>query len=345
MDSQDNSILEGDMQTQLPAGYEMKPFSLDYAQATVDLFNAVSRAIIGRDSESLADNMSGWKTPGWDIDSNIRLVFSPEGQIAGYIELWDTISPFVRKNCYGRVHPDHAGRGIGSAMLDWVEAKARANIANCPPEARVALAQGVPSENQRAYELFTSRGYQHARTYYRMCIEMTEPPPQAVWPAGIAVRSLTAGKDETAAFYAIYESFQDHYGFSKEPFEEFLARWTYFTQNNEHYDPSIFFVAWDQGEVAGVCYCSADTTEDPDMSWVNTLGVRRPWRKQGLGLALLQHSFNEFWQRGKRKAGLGVDASSLTGAVRLYERAGMHVQRKYYSYELELRPGEELTTH
>jgi len=78
------------------------------------------------------------------------------------------------------------------------------------------------------------------------------------------------------------------------------------------------------------------------MGWVMDLSVRRPWRKQGLGLALLQHSFVEYYNRGFRSVGLGVDASSLTGATRLYEKAGMHVQRKYDRYELELRAGEEL---
>jgi ribosomal protein S18 acetylase RimI-like enzyme len=80
------------------------------------------------------------------------------------------------------------------------------------------------------------------------------------------------------------------------------------------------------------------------MGWVNTLGVLRPWRRKGVGMALLLHSFNEFYRRGWRKAGLGVDASSLTGATRLYERAGMHVARQYDSYQKELRPGREPST-
>jgi ribosomal protein S18 acetylase RimI-like enzyme len=62
-----------------------------------------------------------------------------------------------------------------------------------------------------------------------------------------------------------------------------------------------------------------------------------------LGLALLRHSFNEYYRRGKRKVGLGVDAENLTGALRLYERAGMHVHRQYNSYEKELRAGKEIS--
>jgi ribosomal protein S18 acetylase RimI-like enzyme len=84
--------------------------------------------------------------------------------------------------------------------------------------------------------------------------------------------------------------------------------------------------------------------EGPEKGWVDDLGVRRAWRRRGLALALLQHSFREFYKRGTRKVGLGVDASSLTGATRLYEKAGMHVARQFNSYFKVLRDGEELMT-
>jgi mycothiol synthase len=84
--------------------------------------------------------------------------------------------------------------------------------------------------------------------------------------------------------------------------------------------------------------------EDPDLGYVNTLGVVRPWRRRGIGLALLHHAFGELGGRGKKRVGLGVDGSSLTGAVRLYEQAGMHVERRRILYEKELRPGVDLTT-
>jgi mycothiol synthase len=61
-----------------------------------------------------------------------------------------------------------------------------------------------------------------------------------------------------------------------------------------------------------------------------------------LGLALLQHSFGEFYKRGTPVISLGVDAANPTGATRLYQKAGMHVAAEYVSYEKELRPGLEL---
>jgi ribosomal protein S18 acetylase RimI-like enzyme len=75
--------------------------------------------------------------------------------------------------------------------------------------------------------------------------------------------------------------------------------------------------------------------------FIRTLGDRRPWRKKGLGLALLQYSFGEFYRRGTKTIGLGVDASNPTGATRLYQRAGMRVASEFVTYEKELRPGRE----
>jgi mycothiol synthase len=70
------------------------------------------------------------------------------------------------------------------------------------------------------------------------------------------------------------------------------------------------------------------------------LGVRRPWRRRGLGLALLRSAFGGFYRRGTRKVALAADSQSLTGATRPYERAGMHLERLYSVYRKELRPAD-----
>jgi mycothiol synthase len=77
---------------------------------------------------------------------------------------------------------------------------------------------------------------------------------------------------------------------------------------------------------------------------VDDVGVRRPWRRQGLALALLRHAFGEFYRRDIQGAALVVDATSLTGATKLYEKAGMQVFRQFDSYEKVLRPGVDLST-
>jgi ribosomal protein S18 acetylase RimI-like enzyme len=115
-------------------------------------------------------------------------------------------------------------------------------------------------------------------------------------------------------------------------------------ENDPDHDPSLWFLALDGDEIVGMSLCRPKMAEDPGMSYIDTLGVRRPWRRRGVALALLHHSFGELYRRGKRKVSLDVDTQSLTGATRLYEKAGMHVQRQAVTYEKELRPGRDLST-
>jgi len=98
------------------------------------------------------------------------------------------------------------------------------------------------------------------------------------------------------------------------------------------------------GEMAGVCICRPHVPEDEAMGSVGPLGVRLSWRNQGLGLALLRYAFSEFYRRSTPRVSLMVDAGSLTGAAKLYERVGMRVVRSTILFEKELRPGKELGT-
>jgi len=95
-------------------------------------------------------------------------------------------------------------------------------------------------------------------------------------------------------------------------------------------------VIWDGDEVAAFSINHMRM----GIGWLHTLGVRLAWRKQGLGQALMQISFRDFFQCGVKTIGLGVDASNPTGATELYMKAGMHVVSEFVSMEKELRAGE-----
>ena len=96
-------------------------------------------------------------------------------------------------------------------------------------------------------------------------------------------------------------------------------------------------IAWEGEEIAGFALNRYRT----GIGWIRMLGVRRPWRKRGLGEALLFHSFGEFYRRGMKTIGLGVNAHNPTGATRLYQKVGMYAASGHVTYEKELRPGRE----
>jgi ribosomal protein S18 acetylase RimI-like enzyme len=168
-----------------------------------------------------------------------------------------------------------------------------------------------------------------------MGIELRAEPEAPVWPAGITPRTFERGRDERAVFAAVEEAFQDHWGYVPRRFEEWRQR-----LDRSTFDPALWFLALDGEQIAGV----ALGWQRSDTGWVQSLAVRRPWRSRGLASALLRQAFRAFWARGERRVGLGVDSQNLTGAVRIYERAGMHAVEQAALYEKELRSGVDLCT-
>ena len=333
------------MKNHLPEGYWSRPAKMDDLKAAVEMFNADAKQIVGVEKFILREVGNDWQTPGFNLNTDSLIVLSADDSVVGFYEVRD-LEPHVSINCWGRVHPEYTNRGLGTYLLDWAQNRALQAIPKAPPEARVAMQCTSICLNQAAQDLFQKAGMQQVRRWLRMVVDLDNPPPVPQYPDGIEIRTLVVDQDEWALTKAVVEAFRDHWGFVERPMEDEHERWMHFIRNNKDFDPTLCFLAWDGDQLAGSSLCWPQSHDDPDMGWVDELAVRRPWRKRGLALALLHHSFGEFYHRKKLRVGLGVDAQSLTGALRLYEKAGMHSDpdRQYVSYEKELRSGVELRT-
>jgi mycothiol synthase len=218
-----------------------------------------------------------------------------------------------------RVRPSAWGRGAADALLAAAEAMAPAATIHC-------FVSELDEEGREALE---RRGYRLIRHSFLMQIDFVDPPEPARWPSGFAVRSYAGEEDMQAVYECHLESFADHWEFQPEPLEV----WRRYGVERSDFDPTLWWLAEADGSLAGICLGHWHTSGDPTFGWVGVLGVRRQWRGRGLGLALLQHSFAAFAARAATRVGLGVDAENTTGAVRLYERAGMRVGRRMDVYE------------
>jgi mycothiol synthase len=176
-----------------------------------------------------------------------------------------------------------------------------------------------------------SAGYEAFRSSFRMTIALDGDEPAVEWPDGIRVTTYDP-EHEAAVHAAQQDAFADHWEHIDEPLDE----WRAWLVESPAFDASLWFVAWDGDEVAGMSLCRVHPSGNPEHGFVTILAVRRPWRRQGLGTGLLRHSFAEMRRRGMTRASLGVDAENTTGAVCLYERAGMHVERRADAYRKEL---------
>ena len=335
---------------QLPPGFQLRAPTLADVPSTVAMFNASAIDTIGTPQFSEAELDADWQEPGFNLATDGRVIVTADNQVVGSADVIFR-PPYVRNFIWARVHPDYRGRGFGTLLTQWAEARIQERIADAPADARITIGSQNIASHQAATTLLANLGYAHVRSFYSMKIEMASPPPLPQWPAGITIRTMIPGQDEAELYRAKDDAFRDHWGYVETPFAEGFAFWLHHIKHDPDHDPTLYFMAMVQDtehpadeQVAGYAFCMPTTTDDPDMGWIDSLGVRRPWRRQGLALALLHHIFGEFYRRGIKKVGLGVDASSLTGATRLYERAGMQPFRQYNTYEKELRPGHDLTT-
>ena len=324
---------------ELPEGFTARGANMNDIELVFRLFNRWSRSVLGRDefadTQSIRDE---WQFPGVDLTGDTRLVFAPNGELAGYIEVWTTDPPTVHPQLWGRVDPRYEDLGIGTWILYWAEQRALQALEHLPAGLRFAPRVGTFHQGEKAKRLFEDFGYRHIRTFYHMLIEMDAPVPAPEFPEGIELRPFIKGEYDVAVWQAQNEAFRDHWGHHDVTFEE----WNHDRIEDSAFDPTLWFLAMDGDVIAGYAICRPHAFSDADRGWVRSLGVRSPWRKQGIGLALLRQAFHEFYRRGKRKVGLGVDAQNLTSALRLYENAGMHVDQAFDYYEKELRPGRNI---
>ena len=336
--------LQEHLSVTLPEGFTVRGARLEDIDTALTLFNLWAQRVIGEDEISDAEVIRNeWVSAGFDPAEDIRLVFDPDDRLVGYIEVWTTTKPPVHPWIWGRVHPDCGGLGIGTWLLTWAEKRATRALDEVPNDLRFAPRIGIYAQAKESQKLFKEFGYRYLRSSYRMLIDVDETPPAPVWPEGLTIRTYNPETDAEAVFRADQDIFRDHFGFVEEPFEEGFQRFKHHMTEYEGFDPSIWWLAFEGDQLAGICLCRPHSYDDLDLGYVSSLGVRRPWRKRGLGLAFLRQAFGEFYRRGKRKVGLGVDAKNLTGALRLYEKAGMHVHMQFDMFEKEIRPGKEIS--
>jgi mycothiol synthase len=326
----------------IEAGYQVRPASIQDLLQAVPMFNTAETELSGAGDWTVERYEREWLQSGIDLDASTRLVLAPDGGVVGCVELWDLSNPPARPWIWGRVHPNWQGQGIGSAMLDWAIQTSRRALERLPDDARLAPIVAAPSHHKPSIQLFEGAGMSVCRYTWRMVTGLETPVPEPQWPQGIRVRTLRYPEDLEAVFLAQDEAFSENWGYIQGSFEEDFPRWKSFTFEAQKLKPELWFLAMDGETIAGSINSLEHYELNTDMGWIPTLFVRKAYRRQGLGQALLQHAFRALQERGVQRVGLSVDAKNKTGATRLYQRVGMRVEHEMLLYEIELRPGREL---
>jgi mycothiol synthase len=265
-------------------------------------------------------------------------------QLVGYTSLY--VRPGNARtgstiHCWGVVHPQWRRRGVGHRLLEAAYSRS--------VEYRAEIVEGAihfqcnardTEEDRRA--LFRSFGLEPVRYFVNMARPLNGNLPTVRVPAGIHLRIFNPEQDAATVWRVDNAAFRDHWGYTEGRLEEFL-HW----MDKPHLRPELWFLAEveESGQVVGIGL----NLIDPDWiaqtgrqeGYVDTLAVLPEHRSRGLGTALLVQSLNALQEAGMEAAHLHADAENLTGAVRLYERAGFRVRKTSIAYQREVGGSED----
>jgi mycothiol synthase len=302
-----------------------RPATLDDVPQIAAVMNELSLVLHGSPEVSEQELHLWFAGPDFDLAAHSIVVVDRHGCVVGYGDVaashegrlvW--IDPYVRPGA-----PD----AVAATLVDELELRAEAGLA---PGGR--LKAYVPERDEVLAAQLAARGYRVVRHSFRMEIDLRPEPAEPVWPEGISVRTFRPGEDDRRVYEVQEETFADQFEAEALSYEEW-RHWSF----GQAFDADFWFLAEEGEELVGILIARPERSGDDTVGWISVLGVRRPWRRRGLGRALLLHAFRELRARGKLRAGLGVDGSNPTGAVRLYEAVGMEVARRSDHWEKRLR--------
>jgi mycothiol synthase len=231
------------------------------------------------------------------------------------------------------VDPQWQRRGVGSALLAWLEARTRQRFAEdsgagsssespdrtaSVPRLRIFIEQ----KQQHQCAVLEESGYAVVRYYNEMHRPLSAPLPDAPLDHGLELVPMEPGLSE-AVRLAHNQIFADHWG--SEPRDE--EGWGFVVNDPlARPDLSAVVVASSTGEVVGYQLASHDpdtaVTRGFTEGYTDLLGVRREFRGRGIAQALLADAMRRFAAAGMDKASLDVDSENPTGAMALYCKMG-----------------------
>lgn len=286
---------------ELPADLAERPLVLSDARAVVEVMAAQEAHDTGEVSIEEADIVGDWGRPSYDVSAGTVGVLAGDRLVA-YAEMMGA------DRGDAAVHPDYRGRGIGTALARWMQAKAREAGS---PVIGMPVPQGSPGDR-----LLAALGYHVRWESWALRLPAGGEIAPRDLPAGYAIREATPA-DHEACWTVIEDAFLEWSERDRMPLDDWLAT----VVGRPGFESWNLRVATDSdGEVVGATQVFLANGEE---GYVNKVATRRDQRGRGLGQALLVDAFAAAREHGATTSGLDTD--SRTGALGLYEKVGMEI--------------------
>ena len=270
------------------------------------------------------------RRPGFDPEGMLiaELNGRPVGSVHAHVDkLRGDAKGFIRFT----VIPDFRGRGFEQQLIEVARTELKAR--------GMTMAQtGVESKETDYVQLLEGLQFRRVRTFSMMEIDLAEVRHDIGENAQIEIRPIDKSMEEDIKLlnWLVNESFSEHFNFRPRTQEETRSNLLSHPYLKEQ---EIFFALLD-GE--GVGYVGVGIDEKYNLEKrvkagdVFSIGVLKGHRGRGLATRLMLHGLEALQSKGMSKAMLGVDDDNTTDAMRVYERIGFKVKKKYLVFEREL---------
>jgi mycothiol synthase len=237
---------------------------------------------------------------------------------------------------HGFLVPEWRRKGIGRAMLFWMEQRLQKIAETHPPDIEKLFEVSVSQFQTGASILLERSGYQPVHYFYQMLRPTLDHIPELPLPDGLEVRPATPDH-YLQIWQSSVECSQDEWGdrdLTEQDYLVWLAR--------PEFQPELWQVAWDvaSNQVAGQVLTYIQHEENKQYNhkrgYTESMGVRRPWRRLGLARALISRSLQAQKAAGMTESALVVDTDNPSGAVRLYQDCGFQVAKRDTLYSKPL---------
>ena len=237
-----------------------------------------------------------------------------------------------------RVHPEARGQGLETEIVDWAVARGKqaGQERQMPLVLQALLQHSTPEHVEYRRGVLEGHGFAPVRYWFKMERALGEPVPEPQIPEGFTLSHVKGDADIQKWVEAFNDSFVDHWGFHPETLEDHK----FWLQNPKYSAERDLICLAPDGTIAAYCFCWVDLEENAltgrNEGLIETLGTARPYRRKGLGKAMLLAGLQRLRSEGLDIAVLDVDADNPTGALGMYESAGFKKAMRSDTYEREV---------
>lgn len=311
---------------------QLRPITRADAAAVAQVLAAAETVDRTEEHVNVADLLEEMDNPMIDLATDWT-VAEVEGRLVGHSGLTPraVVDGTVRVGIEGAVHPEHRRRGIGTALLDRMVARARAYAEE--RGARPVLVGTAPSDVPDVETLFARHGMIPHRWQFVMTADLAQvgtTPPEL--PPGYTL-STWEDLDAEEIRLAHNRAFVDHPGWTPWSWE----MWDQWVTSARSTRPALSLVARaEDGAIAAYVqtaeYDAVQEATGIREAFVGKVGTVPEHRRRGLADVLLRTALHRYRAAGYERAALDVDSENPTGALGLYERAGFRTDRRWTNY-------------